>query len=424
MRTCNARPCNMLFKQSIHRGRTLCAPTLCQPTESDGLMNKKISLGLALSLIAVSMAVTFILTSFFSLQSFNKKVVDVTEKSKKYTSLQTLDGYIRENYYGDIDESKLSDGLMKGYVSGIGDKYSRYLTAAEYLTEKNENSGELVGLGLTLAEDASGYMRISEIMEDSPAYDSGLLDGDIITAIDGLDVKEAGFSEAMDAMRGTEGSPVTLTVRREGKEQEYSFVRRSIEIKTVKAEMLGSQIGYIKITGFKQNTPQQFIDALERLTTNGAKSLIFDLRGNGGGLMTALQECLDPLLPEGVIAEAEYKDGHTETIIYSDESELDLPMVTIVDSDTASAAELFAASLRDFGKAPVVGSQTYGKGVMQETNEMGNGGAVILTVARYRTTVSDCYDGIGLTPDYQVENEDENVDAQYNKAVEILLTGE
>ena len=387
-------------------------------------MNKKISLGLALSLIAVSMAVTFILTSFFSLQSFNKKVVDVTEKSKKYTSLQTLDGYIRENYYGDIDESGLSDGLMKGYVSGIGDKYSRYLTAAEYLTEKNENSGELVGLGLTLAEDASGYMRISEIMEDSPAYDSGLLDGDIITAIDGLDVKEAGFTEAMDAMRGTEGSPVTLTVRRDGKEQEYSFVRRSIEIKTVKAEMLGSQIGYIKITGFKANTPQQFIDALERLTTNGAKSLIFDLRGNGGGLMTALQECLDPLLPEGVIAEAEYKDGHTETIIYSDESELDLPMVTIVDAETASAAELFAASLRDFGKAPVVGSQTYGKGVMQETNEMENGGAVILTVARYRTTVSDCYDGIGLTPDYQVENEDENVDAQYNKAVEILLAAE
>ncbi|MDO4863762.1 MAG: S41 family peptidase [Ruminococcus sp.] len=387
-------------------------------------MNKKISLGLALSLIAVSMAVTFILTSFFSLQSFNRKVVDVNEKSKKYSTLQVLDGYIRENYYGDIDESKLSDGLMKGYVSGIGDKYSRYLTAAEYLTEKNENSGELVGLGLTLAEDASGYMRISEIMEDSPAYDSGLADGDIITAIDGLDVKEAGFSEAMDAMRGTEGSPVTLTVRRDGKDTEYSFVRRSIEIKTVKAEMLGSQIGYIKITGFKENTPEQFIEALERLTTNGAKSLIFDLRDNGGGLMTALQDCLDPLLPEGVIAEAEYKDGHTETILYSDESELDLPMVTIVNGNTASAAELFAASLRDFGKAPVVGSQTYGKGVMQETNEMDGGGAVILTVARYRTTVSDCYDGIGLTPDYQVENEDENVDAQYNKAVEILLTSE
>lgn len=387
-------------------------------------MNKKISLGLALSLIAVSMAVTFILTSFFSLQGFNKKVVDVNEKSKKYNTLQVLDGYIRENYYGDIDESKLSDGLMKGYVSGIGDKYSRYLNAAEYLTEKNENSGELVGLGLTLSEDASGYMRISEIIEDSPAFDSGLTDGDIITSIDGLDVKEAGFSEAMNAMRGTEGSPVTLTVRRDGKEQEYSFVRRSIEVKTVKSEMLGSGIGYIKITSFKQNTPEQFIAALERLTTNGAESLIFDLRGNNGGIISALQECLDPLLPEGVIAEADYKDGHTETILYSDESELDLPMITIVDADTASAAELFAASLRDFGKAPVVGSQTYGKGVMQETNEMENGGAVILTVAKYHTTKSDCYDGIGITPDYQIENEEENIDAQYNKAVEILLTAE
>ena len=387
-------------------------------------MNKKISLGLALSLIAVSMAVTFILTSFFSLQSFNRKVVDVNEKSKKYTSLQVLDSYVRENYFGDIDESALSDGIMKGYVSGVGDKYSRYLTAAEYLTEKNENSGELVGLGLTLAEDASGYMRISEILEDSPAFDSGLLTGDIITAIDGLDVKEAGFSEGMNAMRGTEGSPITLTVRRDGKSDDYTFIRRSIEVKTVKAEMLGSQIGYIKITGFKQNTPDQFISALERLTANGATSLIFDLRDNSGGLVTALQECIDPLLPEGIIATAEYKDGHTETIVYSDDSELDLPMVTIVNENTASAAELFAAALRDFGKAPIVGSQTYGKGVLQETNEMDNGGAVILTVAEYKTANSDCYDGIGLTPDYQVENEDENVDSQYNKAVEILLTSE
>ena len=387
-------------------------------------MNKKISLGLALSLIAVSMAVTFILTSFFSLQSFNRKVVDVNEKSKKYTSLQVLDSYVRENYFGDIDENTLSDGIMKGYVSGVGDKYSRYLTAAEYLTEKNENSGELVGLGLTLAEDASGYMRISEILEDSPAFDSGLMTGDIITAIDGLDVKEAGFSEGMDAMRGTEGSPITLTVRRDGKSDDYTFVRRSIEVKTVKAEMLGSQIGYIKITGFKQNTPDQFISALERLTANGATSLIFDLRDNSGGLVPALQECIDPLLPEGIIATAEYKDGHTETIVYSDDSELDLPMVTIVNENTASAAELFAAALRDFGKAPMVGSQTYGKGVLQETNEMENGGAVILTVAEYKTANSDCYDGIGLTPDYQVENEDENVDAQYNKAVEILLKSE
>ena len=261
-------------------------------------MNKKISLGLALSLIAVSIAVTFILTSFFSLQSFNTKVVDVNEKAKKYTALQALDSYVRDNYYGDINENTLSDRIMKGYVSGIDDKYSRYLTEEEYLTEQNDNSGTLVGLGLTIAEDESGYIRISEIISDSPATDSGLLENDIIIAIDGVDVKDIGFAEAADAMCGTEGSPISLTIRRDGKDTEYSFTRRSIEVTTVEAEMLGNYVGYIKISGFKQNTPQQFIDALERLTANGATSLVFDLRDNGGGLVSALSECLDPLLPE------------------------------------------------------------------------------------------------------------------------------
>ncbi len=383
-------------------------------------MNKKISLGLALSLIAVSIAVTFILTSFFSLQSFNTKVVDVNEKAKKYTALQALDSYVRDNYYGDINENTLSDGIMKGYVSGIDDKYSRYLTEEEYLTEQNDNSGTLVGLGLTIAEDESGYIRISEIISDSPAMDSGLLENDIIIAIDGVDVKDIGFAEAADAMRGTEGSPISLTIRRDGKDTEYSFTRRSIEVTTVEAEMLGNYVGYIKISGFKQNTPQQFIDALERLTANGATSLVFDLRDNGGGLVSALSECLDPLLPEGVVATAEYKDGHSETLVYSDASELNMPMAVIVNENTASAAELFAASLRDFGKAPLVGSQTYGKGVMQTTTELENGGAVILTVAEYKTAYSECYDGIGLTPDVPVENDVEGFDAQYSAAIEVV----
>lgn len=383
-------------------------------------MNKKISFGLALSLIAVSIAVTFILTSFFSLQSFNTKVVDVNEKAKKYTALQALDSYVRDNYYGDINENTLSDGIMKGYVSGIDDKYSRYLTEEEYLTEQNDNSGTLVGLGLTIAEDESGYIRISEIISDSPATDSGLLENDIIIAIDGVDVKDIGFAEAADAMRGTEGSPISLTIRRDGKDTEYSFTRRSIEVTTVEAEMLGNYVGYIKISGFKQNTPQQFIDALERLTANGATSLVFDLRDNGGGLVSALSECLDPLLPEGVVATAEYKDGHSETLVYSDASELNMPMAVIVNENTASAAELFAASLRDFGKAPLVGSQTYGKGVMQTTTELENGGAVILTVAEYKTAYSECYDGIGLTPDVPVENDVEGFDAQYSAAIEVV----
>ena len=387
-------------------------------SESDDNMNKKISLGLALSLIAIASAVTFILTSFFSLQSFNKKVVDVNEKGKKYNSLQTLDSYVREHYLGDINEGDLSDGILKGYISGLDDQYSKYLTEEEYLEEQSEDEGQLVGLGLTLDEDESGYIRIADIMDDSPVEEAGLRKGDIITLIDGVDVLSAGFDESIEAMRGTEGSEINITVRRGGIDKDYTFTRRSIE---VSGEMVNEYVGCITITGFKKNTPQQFVETLERLTSNGAKALIFDVRDNGGGIVESLSECLDPLLPEGVIATAEYKDGHSETLVYSDEAALDLPMVVLVNGKTASAAELFAASLRDFGGAQLVGEKTFGKGVMQQTTEFDNKGAVVLTVAKYKTERSECYDGVGLTPDISVENTDEAYDDQYAAAVDAAM---
>lgn len=385
-------------------------------------MNKKISLGLALSLVAIASAVTFILTSFFSLQSFNEKVMDVNEKAKKYSSLQVLDAYVRENYLGEINESVLNDGILKGYAAGLNDKYSRYLSKEEYIEEMNSNEGNQVGLGLTLQEDSSGYIRIIDILPNSPASDSELKPDDIIIKVNGEEVITAGFDASMEAMSGVDGAEVTITVRRDGIDTDHTLVRRSIEIVSVTSEMLNNYIGYIKIDGFKNNTPDQFIEALERLTANGAKALIFDVRDNGGGSVTALEDCLDPLLPEGVIATAEYKDGHSETIIHSDSSELELPMVVLMNENTASAAELFSVSLKDFGKAELVGTQTYGKGVMQTTAEFDGGGAVILTVANCKTTVSDFYNGIGISPDYSVKNENENYDAQQSKAIEVALS--
>ncbi len=382
-------------------------------------MNRKISLGLALSLIAIASAVTFILTSFFSLQSFNKTVVDVNEKSKKYNSLQTLDSYVRENYLGDIDENKLSDGILKGYISGLDDKYSKFLTEEEYLAEQNEDQGQLIGLGLTLSEDESGYIRIAEITKDSPVSDAGIKAGDIITLIDGVSVLSEGFDESVEALRGTEGSEIRLTVRRGGIDKDYTFSRRSIEVESVTGEMLDEYVGFIRIKSFKKNTPQKFVETLERLTSNGARSLIFDVRDNAGGSIEVLSDCVDPLLPEGVIATAEYKDGHSETLIYSDENKLEIPMVVLVNTNTASAAELFAASLRDFSDAVLIGENTYGKGVMQKTTEFSKNGAVVLTVAKYQTSVSKCYDGIGLSPDISIANENEEQDDQYYKAVEI-----
>lgn len=382
-------------------------------------MNKKISLGLAISLMAIVSAVTFILTSFFSLQSFNEKVVDVNEKAKKYNSLQLLDSFIRDNYFGEINESELNDGILKGYVDGLGDPYSRYLSEEEYIDEQSDNAGEIIGLGLTLAEDKSGYIRIDEVLSDSPAAEVGIAAGDVIIHIDGADVTETGFDDAVDRLKGSEGTSVKLTIRRNGVDTDYDFTRRSIEVTTVYGNLVDGYLGYIRIEGFKENTSEQFIETLQRLVSNGAKAIIFDLRDNPGGLVTALEECLDPLLPEGKIAEADYRDGHSETLVYSDSSEINLPMVVIVNGNTASAAELFAASLRDFGKAKLVGEQTYGKGVMQSTTEFENGGAVVLTVAEYRTVKSDCYDGVGIAPDHPIQNEDPTVDSQLEKAFEV-----
>ncbi|MBQ9894007.1 MAG: PDZ domain-containing protein [Ruminococcus sp.] len=383
-------------------------------------MNKKISLGLAISLVAIASAVTFILTSFFSLQSYNKKVVDVNEKAKKYNSLQHLDSFVREHFNGDIDEKDLNNGILKGYVSGLGDKFSEYISQDEYIDEQTVNAGEQIGLGLTLTEDSSGYILIENVLEDSPAAESGLVSGDVITSVAGIDVKETGFDEAMEAMKGSEGSTVELTVRHNGVDTSYTFTRRSIEVVSVTGTLVDGYIGYIKIDGFKQNTPEQFVETLQRLTSNGAEALLFDVRDTSEGVIDSVQECLDPLLPEGIIATAEYKDGHTETIVYSDESAIKLPMAVLVNKNTSNVAELFAAALKDVNGAQLIGIKTSGNGSLQEITDFENGGAVKLTVAEIKTASEKSYNKVGLSPDVVVENETENVDSQYNKAIESL----
>lgn len=383
-------------------------------------MNKKITLGLTISLVAIAAAVTFILTSLFSLRSFNEKLVDFNEKAEKYEKLEALDTLVREEYFGEIDEEELSDGILKGYMSGTGDEYSRYLNAEEYQDELAEDTGKRVGLGITVTEDESGYILINEILDGSPLKNSDIKVGDIIVSVDDTDVLRDGYDKAVNALKGAEGTDVTIIVRRDGIDRKRTFKRVAVEIVTVSGEMLDGYIGLIKISGFKKNTSEQFIAELEKLSSNGAKGFIFDLRDNAGGLVSTLEKCIDPLLPEGTVATAVYKDGHEDTLVYSDESELNIPMVVLVNAKTASVAELFTASLKDFGKVKVVGQRTFGKGVMQETIPLENGGAAVITVAEFRTAVSGSFNNVGITPDYIVENEIPDIDIQLDKAVEVL----
>lgn len=396
-------------------------------------MNKKISLGVTISLIAITAAITFILTSSFSLQTFNEKVKDVKEKADKYQRLDELDTFVRDNYYSDIDETKLMDSIMKGYISGLNDPYAKYMTPEEYKDNIASESGTLVGIGITVEKDESGYIKITEIMDDSPAKQFELKTDDIIVSVDGQDVLSLGYVDAINMIKdGAEGTLVSLTVRRNGTDKEYQFTRKSMELITANGKMLDGDVGYISITKFINKTPEQFIKVLNDLTAQGAKGFIFDVRNNPGGLVDSVGRCLDPLLPEGDIAIATYRDGHTEVICHSDSEQLDLPFVILVNGTTASSAELFSAALRDFTDAKLVGVKTFGKGIMQSTSALDSGGAATVTVATYQTTKSDCYHGIGLYPDYEialpsdtgvsVQDGAVEEDTQQQKALELLLS--
>ncbi len=391
-------------------------------------MNKKISLGLTISIAALVAAVTFIVTSFFSLRHFNEKVQAVKEKAAKYERLEMLDTYVRKHYYTDLDEDSLMNGMLKGYVAGLQDPYSQYLTPQEYATLVEKESGTAVGIGVTAQLQEDGYILITEVQEGSPAEEAGLEAKDIIVGVEDQDVSELTFDQAVDMIKGETDTRVRLRIRRGDTERNYTIVRKAFDVKTVKGRLLTRNIGYISISNFRDNTSEQFRETLDELMANGATALIFDVRNNGGGLLRSLEEILDPLLPEGEIAIATYQDGSTDTVVYSDANELDIPMVVLINGSSASAAELFAASLRDFGKAKLVGETTFGKGIMQITTSMEDGSGLTLTIATYQTTRSDCYHGVGVVPDQEVESGEETViskvdpqtDPQLAAAMELL----
>lgn len=375
---------------------------------------KKMRILTAVSITALLCAVTFTGTVLFMQHRYRK-----TEE--KFERLAALDHYVQQNYYTDFDEEALMDSMLKGYVAGLGDRYSQYLTAEEYGALMAKESGRTIGIGVTVMQNQEGYPEIIEVQENSPAEKAGLHPEDVIIAIEGEDILQTGYMESIDKIKGEEHTAVNLTVRQNGKERKIAVVRETFDIATVSGELLEGHIGYIRIVSFRENTTEQFHNILQDLLRQGADSLIFDVRDNGGGLLSALEKMLDPILPEGEIATATYHNGVTETVMTSDEEELDMPIAVLVNGNSASAAELFSASLRDFRQAKLIGTQTFGKGIMQVTTRMQDGGGLTLTVATYQTTASPCYHGVGLTPDIIVESgDDENTDTQLEEAIRLF----
>lgn len=342
---------------------------------------------------------------------------------KEYQLLSEAEKLVNDNFYftDNIDSDILVDSAVSGYISGLDDKYSRYQSVKQTEERNDSHAGLKVGIGVTVTVREDGYIDIVSVSENSPSEKAGLKGGDIIRLLDGNDVRELGYNESVEYIKdGEENSVINITVEREGKQTEIPVKREKIEIITSEGIMLEDNIGYISITQFNDKTPEQMKECFYQFVSEGAKGIVFDVRNNSGGLVSAVEQCLDPLLPEGDVAVAVYSDGRETVIAKSDAEETDIPMVVLMNENSASGAELFAASLRDFKGTKLVGTTSYGKGIMQETFNLSNGSTVILTVAQYKTTKSECYHGVGLVPDYEVTNEGTDEDLQLMKAVEIL----
>lgn len=400
-------------------------------------MSKKISLGAAITFSAVVCAVTFAVTWNVSSRTFNQVITDSStvnpQTVEQYSKLQEIDAYVRENYLWDIDETELNDYMAKGYMAGINDKYAAYYDAEDTQQRTQELDGYLVGIGVTAQQDSDGYIKVVSVYENSPADAAGIQAGDLIVSVDGNDVKTTGYDPSMKALQGEAGTTVKLTYRRNGQNTAVELTRQKMEIPSVSYKMIGSN-GYIRITTFKGSTVDQFKTAIDALTQQGAEGLIFDLRNNTGGTIDSVCQMLDILVPEGTLVTAVDRDGNETVMGTSDENELDLPMVAITNQNTASAAELFVADLRDFNKGKLVGVTTYGKGVMQMTHGLKDGTAINVTTAYFNPYKSDNFNEIGVVPDFEVKlSEDdqnlfatgalsEDIDAQLQKAIEVLET--
>ena len=368
--------------------------------------------------IVIAVACTAMLT--FSATYSAMKYSDM-KKLKEFQLLAEAENIIAKHFYYDASDSeKLIDSAVGGYVSALEDPYSRYQSIKQTEERSESHSGLKTGVGITVLNREDGYMEVVEVNPKTPAEKAGMQSGDIIKKLDGSDVKEMGYEEAVNVIKtGEVDSVIRITVEREGNIIDFDVKREKIDIITATSEMIDN-IGLIKISQFNDKTPEQVKSCFDDCVGKGAKGIIFDVRNNGGGLVTAVEKCLDPLLPEGKIAVAIYKDGKEETIVSSDAEETDMPMTVLMNGNSASGAELFAASLHDFKGAELVGETSFGKGIMQDTFSLSNGSTVVLTVAEYKTTKSECYHGIGLKPDYEVLPGDGGEDVQLSKALEVI----
>ncbi len=388
---------------------------------------KGILYGISISVIAV-LAINILSVSY---RRFITKDLYYEQKAKAI--YETMD----KKYTGDIDIEKMYDGIYTGMVYGVADKYSRYISAEDYELFKQQTEGNYCGIGaITGADIDTDSVTIEAVYDNSPADKAGLKEGDIIKKVEDFSVNYSTYYDAIDMIRGDENTKFKMTLYRPSENKTYTaeITRAKVDTPTVAVNIINNDIGYMRITGFDEVTKEQFKKNEEALKSKNIKSLIIDLRNNPGGLLTTVSEIADEFMEKGVITYTEDKNGKKE-YVYAKDGRWDIPVVIIVNENSASASELLTGALKDEGIATVVGVNTYGKGVVQTTFPFNDGSAIKITTSKYYTPKGVCIDGVGIAPDVEIEADSEfklslitndvaeydiNNDVQLAKAVELI----
>lgn len=352
-----------------------------------------------------------------------------SEISGKLEEMQEL---VNKYYLDEVDREEVVDSLYAGVMYGLGDVYAAYYTEDEYASMMDATNGSYCGIGAQFSQSmTTGIVTVSKVFKGNPAMEAGLLPGDILYKVDGEESTGQDLTKLVASIKGEEGTKVVLTIYRESKDEyiDIEVTRRVIEIQTVESEMLDEQIGYIAVSEFDTVTADQFDKAITELESQGMKSLIVDLRNNGGGVVSSVTAMLDRLLPEGLIVYTEDKNGSREEATSDAEHYFDKPLAVLVNGNSASASEIFAGAVKDYGIGTLVGTQTYGKGIVQKIFELSDGTAMKLTVSKYFTPNGNNIHGVGIEPDVVIDLTEElktevvvshDVDNQLQKAIEVL----
>ena len=400
---------------------------------NDNLKTKKMSSDTKKGIVIGIMS-TIVVLLIFNIANLSYKIF--IKKDYSYESkAKTIYNLMEDKYVGDLDNEKIFDGMYTGMVALATDKYSRYISKEDFDSYKISTSGNYAGIGCKTSIDADDYsIYIVSLYENSPASKAGLKPNDKIVKVNDVAVNYDNYDEAISNIRGEKGSKVTLTIKRGENVFNVDVTREDVDVPTVGGTVINNSIGYIKIEGFESVTYDQYKAVYDNLRKQNIKSLIIDLRNNPGGLLDIVTKVADDIIPEGVITYTEDKNGEKE-YINSTKGELDIPLVVLVNENSASASELLTAAIKDTNKGTIVGKNTYGKGVVQTPFPFKDGSAVKLTTAKYYTPKGVCIDGVGVAPDVVVDNSegfvlnslnsdkaecDTSNDAQLKKAIEIL----